>query len=87
MSMGLAAPAAQICAFALGCALIHAARAHAAALTRLLTGVLAIAAAGVLIAANAFTLKKQQARFDEITVYAALSLQPVAIVVEAIADP
>lgn len=36
MTVALASPAAQACAFVLGCAVIHAARAHAERLPRLL---------------------------------------------------
>ena len=71
----LTAPAVQVCVFALGCALIHATRAHAAAVTRLLTGAAAVAAAGVLIAASVYVAPEDVGRFDEITVFAALSGQ------------
>ncbi|MGH1587846.1 hypothetical protein ACRBEV_05190 [Methylobacterium phyllosphaerae] len=79
MSASLIAPAAQVCAFALGCAVIHAARAHAAAVTQLLTMVVVIAAALLLIEATVTFAPNPEERFDELSVYAALSLQPAAI--------
>jgi membrane associated rhomboid family serine protease len=62
------APAAQLCAFVLGCAVIHAARAHAEILTR----VLAVAAAVLvlLVACLDYTPGAGET-YDEISVYAA----------------
>ena len=78
MTASLIAPAAQVCAFALGCAIIHAARAHVALVTHLLTGAAMIASALVLIASTAVHAPDDLASFDEITVYAALSINPAA---------
>lgn len=47
MTASVLAPAVQVCTFALGCALIHAFRAHAATVTRLLVG--AAVGLGVLV--------------------------------------
>ncbi len=52
MAPSLAAPLAQVCAFALGCALIHAARRHAAIVTALLAAVAVAAALLLLLAAS-----------------------------------
>jgi hypothetical protein len=66
----IVAPAVQICAFALGCAAIHAARDHADVLTRLLTiGVVASTVLLLLVAALDFA-PDTGATFDEISVYA-----------------
>jgi hypothetical protein len=83
MSADLIAPATQACAFALGCALIHAARAHAAAITHLLTGAAVIAAALVLIEAGITFAPDPRERFDEISVHAALSVQPAGLELES----
>ncbi|WP_456685532.1 hypothetical protein [Bradyrhizobium sp. P5_C11_2] len=75
MSASLLAPATQVCAFVLGCALIHAARAHAVAITQLLIGVAVVAAALVLIQAAMTFAPNPDERFDELSIHAALSLQ------------
>jgi hypothetical protein len=68
---GLATPAAQACAFVLGCAVIHAARAHAEILTRLLAAVAVAAAVLVLLAASLDYAPGPDETFDEVSVYAA----------------
>lgn len=70
MIVGVTASAAQVCAFALGCALIHAARAHATLVTRLLRGV-AVALAVIVLLAGSLVLGRDDGTFDEITVFAA----------------
>lgn len=76
MTSGLFAPAIQVCAFALGCALIHAARAHAAIVTQWLICIAAaIGALAVTAATVAWTPDDRQS-FDEITVYAAYAGHP-----------
>ncbi|MGV7034312.1 hypothetical protein [Methylobacterium symbioticum] len=65
----LSAPAAQICAFALGCALIHAGRRHAAALTALLSVLAVLAALLVLLGAAAVTAPDAEAAMDEVSLY------------------
>jgi hypothetical protein len=87
MSADLIPPAAHVCGFALGCALIHAARAHAAAITHLLLGVAVIAAALVLIEAAIIFAPDPQERFDEISVHAALSVQPAGLELESAQGP
>ncbi|MHC2106861.1 hypothetical protein [Methylobacterium sp.] len=52
MTMALVTPAAQACAFALGCAVIHAARGHAEILTRVLAAAAIVAAFLVLLVAS-----------------------------------
>ncbi|SFM88579.1 hypothetical protein [Methylobacterium pseudosasicola] len=52
MTASFIAPAIQVCAFALGCAVIHAARAHAVALTRLLAAMAIVTAALLLFGAS-----------------------------------
>ncbi|MGH1587716.1 hypothetical protein ACRBEV_04350 [Methylobacterium phyllosphaerae] len=83
MSADLIAPAAQVCAFALGCALIHAARAQAAAITHLLIAAAVIAAALVLIEAAIVFAPNPEDRLDELSVHAALALQPAGLEVES----
>jgi hypothetical protein len=78
MTASLIAPAAQICMFALGCALIHAARAHAAVVTQVLTGAAMVTAALALIASTMIYAPDDQAQLDEITVYAAIAHHPVS---------
>lgn len=48
----LVTPAAQVCTFALGCAVIHAARGHAEILTRVLAAAAILAAVLVLLVAS-----------------------------------
>lgn len=52
MTASHAVPAAQVCAFALGCAVIHAARGHAEILTRVLAAAAILAAVLVLLVAS-----------------------------------
>ncbi|MCJ2092029.1 hypothetical protein MKK67_05855 [Methylobacterium sp. J-072] len=52
MTAALVAPAAQVCAFALGCAVIHAARGHAEILTRVLAAAAILAAVLLLLVAS-----------------------------------
>ena len=72
MTTSLIAPAAQVCAFALGCAVIHVTRAHAAAITRLLTGAAVIAAALLLIEAAVTFMPDLGEHLDELSVHSAL---------------
>lgn len=65
----LHAPAIQICAFALGCVLIHAGRRHAQALTALLTAVAVLAALLVLLGASSLTAPDADAVSDEVALY------------------
>ncbi|GLS74265.1 MULTISPECIES: hypothetical protein [Methylobacterium] len=71
VTAALVSPAAQACAFVLGCAVIHAARAHAAILTRLLAAVAIAAAVLVLLAASLDYAPGPDETFDEVSVYAA----------------
>ena len=66
----LANPAAQACAFVLGCAVIHAARAHAEVLTRLLVAVAIGTTVLLLLAASLTYAPGPDGSFDEVTVYA-----------------
>ncbi|AWN36742.1 hypothetical protein [Methylobacterium radiodurans] len=52
MAPNLAAPLVQVCAFALGCALIHAARRHAAIVTAVLATVAVASALLLLLVAS-----------------------------------
>lgn len=70
MTAALAAPVTQVCAFVLGCALIHAARAHADRITRLLA-VTAVGAAVLVLLVASFEYAPEGGTFDEVTVYAA----------------
>lgn len=65
------APAAQLCAFVLGCAVIHAARAHAEILTRVLAAAAVAAAVLVLLVACLDYTPGAGETYDEISVYAA----------------
>ncbi|MBP1184105.1 hypothetical protein [Methylobacterium sp. PvR107] len=67
----LVTPAAQACAFVLGCAVIHAARAHAEILTRLLGAAAVAAAVLVLLVASMDYAPEPDETFDEVSVYAA----------------
>ncbi|MCJ2022476.1 MULTISPECIES: hypothetical protein [unclassified Methylobacterium] len=69
--MALANPAAQACVFMLGCAVIHAARAHAERLTRLLVAALIGASVLLLLAASLTYAPGADETFDEVSVYAA----------------
>ena len=71
MTAVLGAPAAQALAFVLGCAAIHAARAHAELLTRLLAAVAIAAAVLVLLVASVDYGPGPEEPFDEVSVYAA----------------
>jgi hypothetical protein len=87
MMTSLTAPAVQVCAFALGCAVIHAARAYAAAVTHVLVGVAVIAATTLLLVASLNVAPEHEPPFDEMSVFADLSLHPVAVRAEAGAGP
>ena len=52
MTAALATPAGLLCVFALGCAVIHAARGHAEILTRMLAAAAILAAVLVLLVAS-----------------------------------
>ena len=69
MTMSLIAPAAQLCAFALGCAVIHAARAHALAISRLLIATALVVAVLVLLGASLACAPGDEMSLDEITTY------------------
>jgi hypothetical protein len=69
MTASLLAPAAQVCAFALGCALIHAARAHAVAVSRVLTVIAVVMAALALLGASLASSADDDMSLDEITIY------------------
>ncbi|MGH1590032.1 hypothetical protein ACRBEV_18985 [Methylobacterium phyllosphaerae] len=71
MTTALAMPATQVCAFVLGCAVIHAARAHAEQITRLLAVAAVGAAVLVLLVASLDYAPEAGETFDEVTVYAA----------------
>jgi len=66
-----AAPAVQALAFVLGCAVIHAARAQAEILTRLLAAAAVAAAVLVLLVASLDYAPGSDETFDEVSVYAA----------------
>lgn len=68
MTAALAAPVTQVCAFVLGCALIHAARADR--ITRLLA-VTAVGAAVLVLLVASLDDAPEGGTFDEVTVYAA----------------
>lgn len=78
MVIGLTAPTVQVCAFALGCAVIHAARAYAAAVTHVLTAIAAIMAAALSLFVSLNVAPEHEPPFDEMAVFADLSLHPVA---------
>jgi energy-converting hydrogenase Eha subunit E len=69
MTTSLIAPAAQVCAFALGCALIHAARAHALALSRVLAATALVTALLVLLSASLACAPDDEMSLDGITIY------------------
>ncbi|MDN3571901.1 hypothetical protein [Methylobacterium longum] len=69
MSAGLIAPAAQVCAFALGCAMIHAARAHTLVLSRVLAATALVIAILVLLGASLACAPDDEMRLDDITTY------------------
>lgn len=69
MTTSLIAPAAQVCAFALGCAVIHAARAHAIAVSRVLIAMAIVTATLVLLSASLACLPDDEMSLDGITVY------------------
>lgn len=69
MTTSLIAPAAQVCAFALGCAMIHAARAHAAAVSRVLAAMAIVAAALVLLGASLACAPDDAMSLDEFTTF------------------
>jgi hypothetical protein len=71
VTAALANPAAQACAFVLGCAVIHAARAHAELLTRLLVTAVIGATVLLLLAASLTYAPGADETFDEVSVYAA----------------
>lgn len=71
MTVGLASPAAQACAFVLGCAVIHAARAHAEHLARLLVTVVIGVSVLLLLVASLTYAPGADETFDEASVYAA----------------
>lgn len=71
MTTALATPAVQACAFVLGCAVIHAARAHAEILTRLLVAAAVTMAVLLLLVASLDSAPGPDETFDAISVYAA----------------
>lgn len=75
MTAAFATPAAQLCIFLLGCAVIHAARAHADLITRPLA-VAAVAAAVLVLLVASLVASRDQApedgkTFDAVAVYGA----------------
>ncbi|KAA0119912.1 hypothetical protein CIW48_26360 [Methylobacterium sp. P1-11] len=70
MTPVLATPVTQVCAFLLGCAVIHAARAHADRITRVL-GVAVVGAAVLVLLVASLDYAPEGGTFDEVTVYAA----------------
>lgn len=68
MTTSLIAPAAQVCAFALGCAVIHTARAYAAAVSRVLAAV-AIAMAVLVLLGASLACAPDDESLDDITVF------------------
>lgn len=87
MMISLNAPTVQVCTFALGCAVIHAARAYAAAVTYVLVAVAAIAATALSLVISLTVAPDHELPFDEMTVFADLALHPVAVRAEAEAQP
>jgi hypothetical protein len=71
MTTSLIAPAAQVCAFLLGCAAIHAARTHAAAVSRVLAAAAIVTAALVLLGASSAHAPDDAMSLDGITTYGA----------------
>jgi hypothetical protein len=71
MSASVLAPAVPLSAFTLGCAVLHAARAHAASLTPFLAGMAVAAAVLVLLGASMAPVPDDPTRLDDITVYSA----------------
>ncbi|WP_375453994.1 hypothetical protein [uncultured Methylobacterium sp.] len=65
----LTIPATQVCAFALGCALIHAARAYATTVARVLTGLAILAAVLVLLGASLARAPDDDLATDGITIF------------------
>lgn len=65
----LPAPAIQICAFALGCALIHAGRRHADLLTAVLAAVAVVAALLVVLGASVTTAPDADGAMEELALY------------------
>jgi hypothetical protein len=72
MVTSLIAPTAQVCVFALGCAVIHAARAHAMALSHVLAATGVVTAILVLLAASLARAPDDTMRLDGITTYNAV---------------
>jgi hypothetical protein len=69
MSAGVFASAVALCAFALGCAVLHAARAQAAAVTPLLAASALAAGLMVLLGASLASAPDDPMSLDDITVY------------------
>ena len=69
MTTSLIAPAVQACAFALGCAVIHAARAYALALSRILAATAIAAAILVLLGASLACAPDDAMSLDDLTTY------------------
>ena len=69
MTTSLIAPAAQVCAFALGCAVIHAARAHALAISRVLAATALVVAVLVLLGASLACAPDDGMSLDDIAIY------------------
>ncbi|WP_267427860.1 hypothetical protein [Methylobacterium sp. GC_Met_2] len=67
MTTSLIARAAQVCAFALGCGVIHAARTHAAAVSRMLAAMAIVTAARALLGASPAGATDDHMRLDDIT--------------------
>ncbi|MDP4027109.1 hypothetical protein Q8W71_31485 [Methylobacterium sp. NEAU 140] len=76
MTTSLSVLAVQASAFTLGCAAIHAARNHAAVLTRWLTGAAAFAAALLVSGTTMIRTPDDQAYSDEVAIYAAIAHHP-----------
>ncbi|MBA9066115.1 hypothetical protein GGQ91_005539 [Methylobacterium fujisawaense] len=70
MTAAFATPAAQLCIFLLGCAVIHAARAHADLITRPLA-VAAVAAAVLVLLVASLDHAPEDETFDAVAVYGA----------------
>lgn len=69
MTMSLITPAAQVCAFALGCAMIHLARTHAVALSPVLAATAVVIAILVLLSASPVRAPDDAMSLDDITTY------------------
>jgi hypothetical protein len=85
--ISISAPTVQVCAFAAGCAAIHAARAHAAAVTYLLVAAAAVVATALSFVVALNIAPDHEPPFDEMMLFAELASKRVAVRAETEARP